>query len=159
MFNAGKGQKLRDIYNMVEKAVSQWCGNDDDGNFCLDGKHKFFMLYEKVNFEASLDHIPDPDNKEELQRFIPSVVTVFKDRDDGYIQLDIDFSLYELIYKLNLGYIQTVEDRNNHADFISFVNRMLQTGSLMEQILIVSQSGKKAKMSKGMFGYNFKVVK
>ena len=159
MFNAGNGKKLGNLYNMVEKGVAQWCGNDDDGNFCLDDKHTGFMLFEKVEFEASLDHIPYPDDSEELQRFIPSVVTAFKDTDGGQILLDIDFSLYELIFRLNQGYIQTAEDRNNHADFISFTNRILQTGSLTEKIAIVSKSGRRANISQGMFGYKFKVVK
>ena len=73
--------------------------------------------------------------------------------------MDIDYSLYELIYRLNKGYIQTAEDRNNHADFISFINRILQTGSLTESLSIVSSDDKRASISKGMFGYKFKVVK
>ena len=67
--------------------------------------------------------------------------------------------LYELLYKLNNGYIQTVNDRNNHADFISFINRILLTGSLAKNISIVSEKGKKAVISQDMFGYRFKVVK
>ena len=60
---------------------------------------------------------------------------------------------------MNNGYIQTVNDRNNHADFISFINRILLTGSLAKNISIVSEKGKKAVISQDMFGYRFKVVK
>ncbi|MDD3138000.1 MAG: DNA phosphorothioation-dependent restriction protein DptF [Lachnospiraceae bacterium] len=159
MFNAGKGKKLGSLYNMVEKGVAQWCGCDEDGNLCLDDKHPGFSLYEKIHFKENLDHIPYPVATDELQRFVPAVATAFKDSDGERILLDIDFSLYELIYRLNHGYIQTADDRNNHADFISFVNRILQTGSLTETVSIVSKEGKKAIISQGMFGYKFKVVK
>ena len=159
MFNAGKSKKLGALYNMVEKGITQWCGSDEDGNLCLKEKNSVFSLYEKVKFKESIDHIPSSDETEELQRFVPSVVTAFEDLDGEMIYLDIDYSLYELIYKLNQGYIQTADDRNNHADFISFVNRILQTGSLTETVSIVSPDGKKASISKSMFGYKFKVVR
>lgn len=158
-FNAGKSKKLGALYNMVEKGVTQWCGSDEEGNLCLKEKNSVFSLYEKVKFKESIDHIPSSDETEELQRFVPSVVTAFEDLDGEMIYLDIDYSLYELIYKLNQGYIQTADDRNNHADFISFVNRILQTGSLTETVSIVSPDGKKASISKSMFGYKFKVVR
>ncbi len=159
MFNAGKKKKLGQLYNMVEKGVTQWCGSDEDGNLCLEDRRSEFSLYEKVKFEESIEHIPQPDETEELQRFVTSVVTAFKSPDGDIIYLDIDYSLYELIYRLNKGYIQTADDRNNHADFISFVNRILQTGSLTEAVSIVSADGKKASISQGMFGYKFKVVR
>lgn len=158
-FNAGKGKKLGALYGMVEKGVAQWCGSDEEGNLCLEERRAEFSIFENVKFEETISHIPTLENADELQRFIPSVVTAFKDSDGGQILLDIDYSLYELIYRLNQGYIQTAEDRNNHADFISFINRILQTGSLTESLSIVSADGKKANISRGMFGYKFKVVK
>jgi DNA phosphorothioation-dependent restriction protein DptF len=158
-FNAGKGKKLGSLYNMVEKGVAQWCGSDEDGNLCLEEKRAEFSIYENVKFKEMISHIPASENTDELQRFIPSVIVGFEDCGGGQIFLDIDYSLYELIYRLNLGYIQTAEDRNNHADFISFINRILQTGSLTESLYIVSSDGKKANISKGLFGYKFKVVK
>ncbi len=159
MYNAGKGKKLGQLYRMIESGVMQWCGKDQDDNLCLDDKHKGFTLYESVKFEESLDHIPHTENSGELFRFVPTITVAFVDDNDAVITLDIDYSLYELIYKLNKGYIQTADDRNNHADFISFVNRILQTGSLTKSLSIVSDDGKKAVISKGKFGYKFKVVK
>ena len=143
---------------MVEKAVTQWCGSDGDGNLCLDNRQNEFYLYEKVKFEPSIHHIPSPVEADELQRFIPTVLVAFEDPSGDVIKLDIDYSLYQLLYKLNQGYIQTANDRNNYADFISFVNRMLQTGSLTKNIVVRSEHGKKAVVSRGMFGYKFKVV-
>ncbi len=158
-YNAGVGKKLGNMYTMVEKAAKQWCGCDEDDILCLDDKHQGFLLYEKVDFKANLVHLPYPPGTDDLQRFVPFVVAAFEDSSNNTISLDIDYSLYELVHKLNHGYIQTADDRNNHADFISFVNRILQTGTLTETISIVSKQGKKAIISKSMFGYKFKVVK
>lgn len=158
-YNAGKGKKLGPLYSMIENAVIQWCGKDQDDNLCLDDSHKGFTLYENVKFDASLDLIPHPENTDELFRFVPQITVAFVDEKNELIPLDIDYSLYEIVYKLNEGYIQTADDRNNHADFISFVNRILQTGSLTKSLSIVSDDGRKAVISQGKFGYKFKVVK
>lgn len=159
LYNAGIGKKLRNLYNMVEKAVKQWCGCDEEGNLCLDDRHQGFSLYEKVEFRPNIDALPKPVETNELQRFIPFIVVSFEDQNNEIFSLDIDYALYELLYKLNQGYIQTANDRNNHADFISFVDRILQTGSLTESVSVTSHDGKKANISQGMFGYKFKVVR
>ena len=154
-YNAGKGKKLGLLYNMVEKGVAQWCGSDEDGNLCLEERRSGFSIFESVKFKEMISHIPNPENTDDLVH----ICHAFENPDGGQILLDIDYSLYELIYRLNKGYIQTAEDRNNHADFISFINRILQTGSLTESLSIVSSDDKRASISKGMFGYKFKVVK
>ena len=65
-----------------------------------------------------------------------------------------------ILHKLKKGYIQTAEDRNNHADFISFISKILKTGSSDKTITVLSESNKKAILEKTMFGtYKFKVVK
>lgn len=159
MFNSGKGRKLGELYEMVENAVTQWCGSDGDGNLCLDAKHKDFSLFEKVKFYPNISHVPKLEDVQELQKFVPSIIIAFEDKNRELIFLDIDYSLYELLYKLNHGYIQTADDRNNHADFISFINKILQNGELEDAITIMSLDGRKAIISQGMFGYKFKVVK
>ena len=157
-YNSGFGKKLGNLYGMIEKAVTQWCGSDEDGNLCLDNKHGDFSVYESVQFEPNLDSIPEQTGNDELQRFIPSVIASFDGNKGDVIHLDIDYALYELLYRLNKGYIQTADDRNNHADFISFVERILQTGNLNKQVTVIMPNGKKATISSGQFGYKFRVV-
>ena len=60
--------------------------------------------------------------------------------------------------KLKKGYIQTADDRNSHADFISFIEKILKAGSLDKRILVVLEDGMKATVEKNSFGYKFKVV-
>lgn len=157
-YNSGLGKKLANLYGMIEKAVIQWCGSDEDGNLCLDNKHGDFSVYESVQLEPNLDSIPNQSVDDELQRFIPSIITSFDGNQGEVINLDIDYALYELLYRLNKGYIQTADDRNNHADFISFVERILQTGNMNKQVTVIMPNGKKATISSGQFGYKFRVV-
>lgn len=159
LYNSGKGKKLGSLYSMVKKSVVQWCGSDTEGNICIDDGMHGFALYEDIEFKESLELMPEMDNSEELQRFVPYLVVTYKTNDAKFISLDIDYSMYELLHKLTLGYVQTADDRNNHADFISFIERILQTGNLENEVSIVSNNGKRAIVSKNTFGYTFKVVK
>lgn len=159
LYNSGKGKKLGSLYSMVKKSVIQWCGSDTEGNICIDDGRRGFALFEDIEFKESLELMPEMDDSEELQRFVPYLVVTYKTNDAKLISLDIDYSMYELLHKLTLGYVQTADDRNNHADFISFIERILQTGNLENEVSVVSNNGKRAMVSKNTFGYTFKVVK
>ena len=157
-YNSGKKTKLSQLYGMVKNAVKQWCSSDEDNKFCFDNTHPGLALYEEINMKPYLDNLPNPEIKDTLQRFNPSIVVSYSTNGKDIINLKIDFSLYKLLYQLGEGYIQTANDRNNHANFISFVNKILQTGNMKECVTIISEKGVKAVASRTPFGYEFKVV-
>lgn len=159
-YNAGKIAKLSNLYSDIEEAVTYWCGNESEGNICIDDQHKGLELYENIEFEAYLDDIPSESNEDNLERFLPYIIVEFQDDHGKPIRLDVDYSLYELVNRLKKGYVQTAEDRNNHADFISFITKILKTGSADRYLTVVSETGQKAVLEKNKFGvYKFKVVK
>lgn len=158
-YNAGRKNKLSRLYGLIENATKQWCSSDEDGKLCLDNKHPGFALYEEVNMNPYLENLPDQCGLEELQKFVSIITASFLTDGGEIVSLDIDYSLYEILCRLGSGYIQTADDRNNHADFISFISRMLQNGKMRESVTIVSEKGIKAVVSKTAFGFKFKVVK
>lgn len=159
-YNAGRISKLGNLYSDIEEAVTKWCGNESEDNICIDDLHKGLSIYEDIGFDPYLDSMPADTKDDYLQRFVPYIVVEFQGENDMPIRLDIDFSLYKLIKKLKKGYVQTAEDRNNHADFISFISKILKTGSADKRITVLSEDGRKAILEKTKFGiYKFKVVK
>ena len=160
-FNTGTTKKYGEIYEVVEDAIIQWCGNEELDNICFDDSHEGIALYEHIEFEPYLDISGNVKKNDELQRFVTFITVKYENKKTGeIISLDIDYSLYELIYKLAAGYIQTAEDRNNHADFISFIQKMLRTGSADKEIFLVTDDNRKAIIEKTKFGvYKFKVVR
>ena len=160
-FNTGTTKKYGEIYEVVEDAIIQWCGNEEQDNICFDDSHEGIALYEHLEFEPYLDISGNVKKNDELQRFVTFITVKYENKKTGeIISLDIDYSLYELIYKLAAGYIQTAEDRNNHADFISFIQKMLRTGSADKEIFLVTDDNRKAIIEKTKFGvYKFKVVR
>lgn len=159
-YNAGHTIGLASLYGKVQKAVLKWCGSESEKYVCLDDDIVGFSIYENLDFKEYLDNMPREAEDEQLRRFASNIVIEFKNQNTSeIIQLSIDYSLYELITKLNEGYIPTADDRNNHADFIVFVEKILKSGSLGEKIIIASNEGKSAEIKKTGFGYEFKVVK
>ena len=160
-FNTGTTKKYGEIYEVVEDAIIQWCGNEEQDNICFDDSHEGIALYEHIEFEPYLDISGNVKKNDELHRFVTFITVKYENKKTGeIISLDIDYSLYELIYKLAAGYIQTAEDRNNHADFISFIQKMLRTGSADKEIFLVTDDNRKAIIEKTKFGvYKFKVVR
>lgn len=160
-FNTGTTKKYGEIYEVVEDAIIQWCGNEEQDNICFDDSHEGIALYEHIEFEPYLDISGNVKKNDELQRFVTFITVKYENKKTGeIISLDIDYSLYELIYKLAAGYIQTAEDRNNHADFISFIQKMLRTGSADKEIFLVTDDNRKAIIEKTKFGvYKFKVLR
>lgn len=159
-YNLGEIPKLRRLYDLVEKAVFQWCGSESGSLICLDESHEDFILYEKIELEPYLNDMDTKEGATILERFIPSIVVKYENqKTKDIISLDIDYSLYELLYKLKQGYVQTANDRNNHADFISFIGKILKTGSAEKEILVISVDGRKASVECTKFGYRFKVVR
>ena len=44
-FNTGTEKKYVELYDLVEDAIIQWCGNEDQDNICFDDLHKGITLY------------------------------------------------------------------------------------------------------------------
>jgi DNA phosphorothioation-dependent restriction protein DptF len=160
-YNIGETKKFGELYSLVEKAIIQWCGSESNDSICFDDLHEGITLYENIDFEPYIEDCPTHQNVDELHRFLPFITVKYENKKTGdIIALDIDFSLYELIYKLGAGYIQTADDRNNHADFISFIQKILKTGSADKEITLVTEDNRRAIIERTKFGvYKFKVVK
>lgn len=158
-YNLRKVSNLSSLYDLVERAIKQWCGSLDT-SICLDESHSSFTLYENIKFEPYLNDLPHPKSETELEKFTSSIVVKFENiKTKEVIALNIDYSLYELLYKLKNGYVQTADDRNKHADFISFIEKILKAGSAEEFVLVMAEDGRKASIERTKFGYRFKVVK
>ena len=100
-----------------------------------------------------------------IQRFSPSVILCFQKTNSStgeVVKLNVDFALYELIADMKEGYRPTVQDKNHHTDFVSFIQQVIEFGSKEEKIIVVPKmSDKTYKMifEKNEYGdYEFKVV-
>lgn len=162
--NSGNESELGELYAATKKAIFGWDGQFDDDLICIDNTNSLLWVLEQLQIEAALDNNVKQ-TEENIERFAPSIILRFRKYmipQSEVAELSVDFNLYELISNMKEGYRPTVKDKNHHADFVSFVQRLIDYGNKEKRIILVpKESDKNYKIifEKNEFNkYEFKVV-
>jgi DNA phosphorothioation-dependent restriction protein DptF len=161
--NGGYEKKLAKMYEATKKAVLCWDGQFDDDCICIDDTNEQFWILEQLQLKSAIDRkdIPTPGS---IHRFSPTIKLHFKKDTLDKIEMaeiSIDFALFELILDMKDGYRPTVQDKNRHTDFVSFVQSLIEFGNKSSRVVIVPKDiGKQYKIifEENDFGFEFKVV-
>ena len=148
---------LKDLYKKVENAILNWNG-------VVDSRPKIFIgkKQEYYNYTKKIDISPDVKvfNGLDKYKFNKVLEISFENKKtDSKYEVNIDYKLYELIYKINGGYLPNKNDRDNHINYNEFVNKLI--GKNADEIYIHKMNSKKKfKLSEDSFdGYEFIEVK
>ena len=161
--NSGQIQELEELYDKVECAVMGWNGQFGGEKICVDDSNEHYWVLENLKLQFAP---PEGVNlgQEEIMRFIP-VLNVRLAKDGGSdvetAEISLDYALFEMICSIQEGYRPTVQDKNYHADFVSFVNRVTEFGSKTSRIFLVSKdnpAAPKLSFEKTGFKYKFGVI-
>lgn len=162
--NSGNERKLGELYEATKKAVLNWDGEFGRDVICIDDSNEQLWLLEQLHLKAAI-------NKNEtkidgdIQRFSPVLRLRYKKEPQDNTEsakIRIDFALFELIADMRDGYRPTMQDKNRHTDFVSFVQQLIELGNKSNRVIIIPKdSDKKHQMifEENDFGYEFKVVK
>ena len=158
--NSGNEKKLAELYSAAKKAGLGWDGQFGDNRICIDNTNDHIWIVEELQLKPAI-------NKNavlmsgSIQRFSPTLSLRFQQDDTETAEINIDLALYELISDMKEGYRPTVQDKNQHADFVSFVQKLIDFGNKSSRIILVPKgSDKDYKMifEETDFGFEFKVV-
>ena len=161
--NSGNEKKLGELYKSTRRAILGWNGQFEDDYICIDDTNDQLWLLEQLQIKSVINKNAQKNNGT-IQRFSPSLILRFQKANSSTnetAELNMDFSLYELVSDMKDGYRPTVQDKNRHADFVSFVKQLIEFGNKSEKIMLVpKESDKTYKMvfEETEFGYEFKVV-
>ena len=161
--NSGEEKKLAELYAATKKAVLGWDGQFDDDCICIDDSNEQMWIVEQLQLKSAINKGAIPTSTI-IQRFSPTLSLRFKRESLSMpetAEISIDFALYELISDMREGYRPTVQDKNRHADFVSFVQRLIEFGNKETRIILIpKESDKDYKMifEETDFGFEFKVV-
>lgn len=162
--NSGNEKKLGELYKATKYAILNWDGQFGEDCICIDSTNEQFWILEQLQIRAVINKTTATIN-DTIQRFSPSVILCFQKTNSStgeVVKLNVDFALYELIADMKEGYRPTVQDKNHHTDFVSFIQQVIEFGSKEEKIIVVPKmSDKTYKMifEKNEYGdYEFKVV-
>lgn len=162
--NSGNEKKLAALYESTKKAVLNWDGEFGGDFICIDESNEHHWILEELKLKAAINKDASKITGE-IQRFSPIISLRYKkDGQDNTkpVTIKIDFALYELISDMKAGYRPTMQDKNRHTDFVSFVQQLIELGNKEERVTIIPKDGDKKYQivfEENDFGFEFKVVK
>lgn len=161
--NSGQEKKLGKLYEATKKAIMNWDGQFDSDTICIDDSNEKFWVLEQLLLKPSI--YPSHTSMDStVQRFSTSLKLRFKKDSDSSLEtaeISMDYSLFEMISAMKDGHRPTIQDKNQHTDFVSFVQRVIEFGNKATRILLIPKEQEhdhRVVFEKTDFGYEFKVV-
>ncbi len=161
--NSGQEKKLSKLYEATKKAIMNWDGQFDSDTICIDDSNEKFWVLEQLLLKPSI-YSNRPSTDSVVQRFSTTVKLRFRKDSDSNLEtaeISMDYSLFEMISAMKEGYRPTVQDKNQHTDFVSFIQRVIEFGNKATRIVLIPKEQEhdyRVVFEKTDFGYEFKVV-
>ncbi len=162
--HSGREKQLKKLYESTRKAVLNWDGQFDTEKICIDDSNERFWVVEQLQVQPA----PFKDVAEEVDevlRFSTNVRLRFKKASGDAFNsatIDMDYALFEMITAMREGYRPTVQDKNQHTDFVSFVQQMIEFGDKNKRIELLPKDNEKdfrIIFEENAFDYDFRVVR
>ena len=140
-----------------------WDGQFDSDTICIDDSNEKFWVLEQLLLKPSI-YSNRPSTDSVVQRFSTTVKLRFRKDNDSNLEtaeISMDYSLFEMISAMKEGYRPTVQDKNQHTDFVSFIQRVIEFGNKATRIVLIPKEQEhdyRVVFEKTDFGYEFKVV-
>lgn len=161
--NSGRENKLGKLYEATERAIMNWNGQFGSNKICIDTSNEKFWVLEQLPLKSSIYHTNNTSAESVVQRFSTSLRLRFRKDNDSCLdtaELSMDYSLFEMISAMKDGYRPTVQDKNQHTDFVSFVQRLIEFGNKSTCIILIPKNqdyNYSVVFEKTDFGYKFEV--
>ena len=161
--HSGKEKQLKKLYESTKKAIMNWDGQFDSDYICIDDSNERFWVIEQLLIQSAI-YKSKAIEDDEVLRFSTNVKIRFKKsggNDLETAEIDMDYALFEMITAMREGYRPTVQDKNRHADFVSFVQRLIEFGNKGTRIELLPKDHEndyRIIFEKNDFDYEFRVV-
>ena len=160
-FNKGDKLKLKKVYENVKNGIIKWNGEADKKymNIFIGRNQTKYKISEKVELKADTSNLSKNDDND-LKKFIGNLNLQYKDENsNNTYKIDIDYSLYQLLVKVNEGYRPNKNDKNHFIKFIEFINKLEETGSQNTELVITEKNREKNKKYKLEFDDEFETYR
>lgn len=138
-------EEMQTLLDFVKNGIYQWNGGNLDEeqiNLMLGNRQSKFSLWENLKVVGVL---PKQNiKKDPLERFTDTIFLEYTvTENEETFKINIDFSLYELLKKVEDGYRLNNRDKNNFVGFMDYVKKLQKYGSHKEKIYFERKVGNK----------------
>lgn len=155
-FNIGEKDAIQEIYKFVKESVNRWQGNIEGKFVLMNEIASEFKVAQRLKMEPYVSHlIPNKFYSEDikmLKSFTPTLRVIFEVK-GVQSELNIDYPLFNLLKRLENGYIPTVEDFEASINFVEFINSLMENGEKDNEILIQFSDKENYLLTKDEFGF------
>lgn len=161
--HSGNEKMLAKLYDATKKAILGWDGQFGSDCICIDDTNDKFWVLEHLLIQSAI-YKTQLSYTDEVLRFATSIKLRFKNTNGTELQtaeISMDYALFEIISAMREGYRPTVQDKNRHTDFVSFIQRLIEFGNKADRIILIPKDHEhdyRVVFEKNDFGYEFKVV-
>ena len=142
--------------------MGSWNGHFEDEALCIDDTNERLYVLENLPLKAVINKNATVKSGS-IDKFPLNLSISFSKEDESKkATVSIDFTLFELICDMDEGYRPTIQDKNRHTDFVSFIQQLIDFGDKDKRITIIPKNGEtreKRIFRETEFGYEFKVVR
>ncbi|WHY94708.1 DNA phosphorothioation-dependent restriction protein DptF [Neobacillus cucumis] len=138
-YNVGLPPGLRVLYKEVEKAIYYWKGQPikDSSYIYIDETNSPIRLSQELKLKPGFSHFKKREDSGVFYRFKNTIVLAFQDINQiETVEIEIDFPLYQRIFKVLKGYRPNKKDKEDAIQFIEFVDKLMNFGKKNEELLI-----------------------
>lgn len=130
LYGSNKKDKnqMKELFREVRDNLYRW-----DGSISIKGirvssskTHRTLGIYEQVNIKPYINHYEIVEENE-LEKFVTDIVLSYTcDQGRTIIDINIDYSLYELIKEISAGYLPNKEEHNKNLALQIFIEKILK---------------------------------
>lgn len=141
-WNKGEKSKLKDLYNEIKSGITNWNGEAEKNhiNIFLGQNQIKYKISEELDIKADVSNLKNTSDTE-LIKFLTKLKLRFKtEKEDKGKELDIDYTLYNLLNKVGKGYRPNKKDKNHFIKFIEYISKLEESGSQNERIIFIEKN-------------------
>lgn len=159
-FNVASRREVIALYNEIQSAIFKWKGSPMRDYIFINKPSDTFRLAQKLELNPTMGHLT-PNSEEILHSFKSTITVAYHDgNDQNKLFLDIDYSLYALLRKVQDGYRPNKKDEEDSIQFVEFVDKLMSFGDKKKEVLVYFPKDQRFyKIKNGIFGsYAFEGV-
>lgn len=135
-FNIGDKKEIRNFYEEFKDIIFHWKGSLKKNYILLSHPFDKYKLGQKLSVKP-VALFSAEQNESVLETFKSTITVGYKNENSSEeASLDIDYPLYELLWKVSKGYRPTKGDEDEAIKFTEFIDKIMQFGHKKEELLI-----------------------